>query len=48
SLIKAGIAQPYSWTLFTFTALSALAIPCYFFAPRAAKKAALSGGAVTP
>lgn len=46
-LIKAGIDQPYSWTLFTFTALSALAIPCYFFAARAAKKAALSAGAAT-
>ena len=46
ALIAQGIAQPYSWTLFAFTALSALAIPCYFFAARAAKKAALS--AVTP
>jgi len=39
ALIKAGVAQPYSWTLFAFTALSALAIPCYFFAARAAKRA---------
>jgi MFS family permease len=43
SLIKAGVAQPYSWTLFAFTALSALAIPCYFFAARAAKTATLPG-----
>ncbi|MBX3479973.1 MAG: MFS transporter [Caulobacter sp.] len=40
-LIKAGVAQPYSWTLFAFTALSALAIPCYFFAARAAKRGKL-------
>jgi MFS transporter, Spinster family, sphingosine-1-phosphate transporter len=37
-LIARGVAQPYSWTLFAFTALSALAIPCYFAAAR------LSGG----
>ncbi len=43
ALIEAGVAQPYSWTLFAFTALSALAIPCYFFAARAAKRAGLSG-----
>jgi hypothetical protein len=33
-LIARGIEQPYSWTLFAFTALSALAIPCYFAAAR--------------
>jgi MFS family permease len=38
-LTAQGIAQPYSWTLFAFTALSALAIPCYFLAARAAKRA---------
>jgi MFS family permease len=47
-LIKAGIAQPYSWTLFAFTAFSGLAIPCYFFAARAAKKASLSGAPASP
>ena len=40
ALTRAGVAQPYSWTLFVFTALSALAIPCYFLAARAAKRAA--------
>lgn len=34
-LISRGVADPYSWTLFTFTCLSALAIPCYFLAARA-------------
>jgi MFS family permease len=34
ALIAAGTPQPYSWTLFAFTALSALAIPCYFAAAR--------------
>lgn len=34
-LINRGVADPYSWTLFTFTCLSALAIPCYFLAARA-------------
>jgi MFS transporter, Spinster family, sphingosine-1-phosphate transporter len=43
TLIKAGNSHPYSWTLFTFTALSGLAIPCYFFAARATRKAMLSG-----
>ena len=33
-LIARGVAQPYSWTLFAFTCLSALAIPCYFAAAR--------------
>jgi MFS family permease len=33
-LIARGIEQPYSWTLFAFTCLSALAIPCYFAAAR--------------
>lgn len=40
ALTRAGVDQPYSWTLFVFTALSALAIPCYFLAARAAKRAA--------
>lgn len=35
-LIARGIEQPYSWTLFAFTVLSALAIPCYFAAARMA------------
>lgn len=34
ALIARGTPQPYSWTLFAFTALSALAIPCYFAAAR--------------
>jgi hypothetical protein len=33
-LIAQGNPQPYSWTLFAFTALSGLAIPCYFAAAR--------------
>lgn len=33
-LIARGVAMPYSWTLFAFTCLSALAIPCYFAAAR--------------
>jgi MFS family permease len=33
-LIARGTPQPYSWTLFAFTALSGLAIPCYFAAAR--------------
>jgi len=33
-LIARGVSQPYSWTLFAFTCLSALAIPCYFAAAR--------------
>ncbi|HYE47820.1 MAG TPA: MFS transporter [Caulobacter sp.] len=40
ALIAQGVDQPYSWTLFAFTALSALAIPCYFLAARAARRAA--------
>ena len=35
-LIARGVAQPYSWTLFAFTCLSGLAIPCYFAAARMA------------
>lgn len=38
-LIARSIADPYSWTLFTFTCLSGLAIPCYFLAARAVGKA---------
>lgn len=38
ALIARGIEQPYSWTLFAFTVLSALAIPCYFAAARMAGK----------
>jgi MFS family permease len=34
ALIAQGSPQPYSWTLFAFTCLSALAIPCYFAAAR--------------
>lgn len=34
ALIAQGVEQPYSWTLFAFTCLSALAIPCYFAAAR--------------
>lgn len=33
-LIARGVSQPYSWTLFTFTCLSAIAIVCYYFAAR--------------
>jgi MFS family permease len=33
-LIARHVAQPYSWTLFAFTCLSALAIPCFFAAAR--------------
>lgn len=33
-LIARGVEQPYSWTLFAFTCLSATAIPCYFAAAR--------------
>ncbi|WP_421935552.1 spinster family MFS transporter [Phenylobacterium sp.] len=39
-LIAQGVAHPYSWTLFAFTCLSALAIPCYFAAHLAGRKAA--------
>jgi MFS family permease len=39
-LIARGVAQPYSWTLFAFTCLSALAIPCYFAAHLAGRKPA--------
>ncbi len=35
-----AVAHPLSWTLFAFTCLSALAIPCYFLASRAMKRAA--------
>lgn len=34
ALIARGVEQPYSWTLFAFTCLSASAIPCYFAAAR--------------
>lgn len=34
ALIAQAVAQPYSWTLFAFTCLSALAIPCYFAAAK--------------
>lgn len=40
-LIARNIADPYSWTLFAFTCLSALAIPCYFLAARSARRAAV-------
>ncbi|WP_430418471.1 spinster family MFS transporter [Phenylobacterium sp.] len=39
-LIAQGVVHPYSWTLFAFTCLSALAIPCYFAAHLAGRKAA--------
>ncbi|MFN3521141.1 MAG: MFS transporter [Phenylobacterium sp.] len=38
-LIAAEVTHPYSWTLFAFTCLSALAIPCYFLAARAVGRA---------
>jgi MFS family permease len=42
-LIAQGAPQPYSWTLFAFTCLSALAIPCYFAAARlCARKPAMA------
>ncbi len=31
-LRASGVAQPYTWSLFTFTALSAIAIPAFFLA----------------
>ncbi|MBI1250211.1 MAG: MFS transporter [Alphaproteobacteria bacterium] len=34
ALIARDIANPYTWTLFSFTCLSMLAIPCFFFAGR--------------
>ncbi|MFN3514436.1 MAG: spinster family MFS transporter [Phenylobacterium sp.] len=40
ALIARGIEAPYSWTLFSFTLLSALAIPCYFAAARLSRRAA--------
>lgn len=39
-LIARGVAQPYSWTLFSFTCLSGLAIFCYLAAARAHRRAA--------
>lgn len=48
ALAEAGNSHPYSWTLFAFTALSGLAIPCYWFAARAAKKAGLSAASPNP
>jgi MFS transporter, Spinster family, sphingosine-1-phosphate transporter len=44
-LIARGIEQPYSWTLFAFTALSALAIPCYFAAARLCSRQPASAAA---
>ena len=41
-LIARGVGQPYSWTLFAFTVLSALAIPCYFAAAKLCKRPALA------
>lgn len=38
ALIGQGVAQPYSWTLFAFTVLSGLAIPCYFAAARLSRR----------
>lgn len=42
ALIAAGTPQPYSWTLFAFTVLSALAIPCYFAAARLSARPAVA------
>ncbi|MDP3749860.1 MAG: MFS transporter [Phenylobacterium sp.] len=39
ALIARGVPQPYSWTLFSFTCLSALAILCYLAAARVGKPA---------
>jgi len=44
-LIARGLPQPYSWTLFTFTCLSALAIPCYFAAARLSARKAVAASA---
>ena len=38
-LIARGVDQPYSWTLFVFTCLSGLAIPCYAAAAMAVRRA---------
>lgn len=38
ALAARGNPQPYSWTLFAFTCLSALAIPCYFAAGRLTRR----------
>lgn len=47
ALIAQGTSQPYSWTLFAFTCLSALAIPCYFAAARIGRpRAAVAAGDV--
>ncbi|MBL8770222.1 MAG: MFS transporter [Phenylobacterium sp.] len=43
-LTAQGNTHPYSWTLFTFTALSALSIPCYFAAAKlSGRRPALAG-----
>jgi MFS family permease len=43
ALTAAGVDQPYSWSLFTFTVLSASAIPLYLLAARlAARRPALA------
>lgn len=44
-LIAQGVTHPYSWTLFAFTCLSALAIPCYFLAARSARRATAAAAA---
>ncbi|WP_374574861.1 spinster family MFS transporter [Phenylobacterium sp.] len=44
-LVAQDVAHPYSWTLFVFTCLSALAIPCYFLAARSARRSAAAGAA---
>ena len=44
-LIARGAPQPYSWTLFAFTCLSALAIPCYFAAARLSHRGLAASGA---
>lgn len=44
-LIARGVEQPYSWTLFAFTCLSALAIPCYFAAARMSGRPAIQAAA---
>lgn len=37
ALTARGVADPYSWTLFAFTCISGLAIPCYYLAARASR-----------
>jgi MFS family permease len=43
-LAARGVDAPYSWTLFAFTCLSALAIPCYFAAARLSGRKVVAAG----